>query len=204
MTWSITPLELCMIWELKDEKRYDMNDERYLKRYEKWWHVHNASGVVLKDNEIVEVVGTSCIMCVHASWGIPISHHEGRMRTSNGRTTIIMLCIARAMQSIMIVVLPLDVRIRPSWWDMGIPQDAWTHIMHEVPTTSTISLSFNTTPLALCTCHHFSYRFRYRSSFMSYRFSSFNSQIIHNSNGVILHVIYRNFMSFISCCIHTI
>ena len=25
----------------------------------------------------VEVMGTSCIMCVHASGGIPLSHHEG-------------------------------------------------------------------------------------------------------------------------------
>ena len=25
----------------------------------------------------VEVVGTSCIMCVHASGGIPLSRHEG-------------------------------------------------------------------------------------------------------------------------------
>ena len=41
------------------------------------WYVLNASEVVLKDNEIVEVVGTSCIMYVHASEGIPLSHHEG-------------------------------------------------------------------------------------------------------------------------------
>ena len=91
---SITLLELCMIWELKNEKRYDMNDERYLKRYEKWWHVHNASGVVLKDNEIVEVVGTSCIMCVHASREIHHPITRVRTRTSNGRTTIVTLYIA--------------------------------------------------------------------------------------------------------------
>ena len=41
----------------------------------------------------------------------------------------------------------------PSWWDRGIPLDAWTHIMHEIPTTSTISLSFDRTPLALSTYH---------------------------------------------------
>ena len=29
-----------MIWELKNEKRYDMNDERYLKRYEKWYDMY--------------------------------------------------------------------------------------------------------------------------------------------------------------------
>ena len=41
----------------------------------------------------------------------------------------------------------------PSWWDRGIPPNAWTHIMHEVPTTFIISLCFNTTPLALSTYH---------------------------------------------------
>ena len=34
MTWNITPIELCMILELKNEKQYDMNDERYMKWYD--------------------------------------------------------------------------------------------------------------------------------------------------------------------------
>ena len=34
MIWNIISLELCMIWELKNEKWYDMNDIRYVKWYD--------------------------------------------------------------------------------------------------------------------------------------------------------------------------
>ena len=33
-------VKICMIWERKNEKRYDMNDERYVKRYEKWYDMY--------------------------------------------------------------------------------------------------------------------------------------------------------------------
>ena len=42
----------------------------------------------------VEILGTSCIMCAHALGGYPYSITSVRMRTSNGRTTIVMFCIA--------------------------------------------------------------------------------------------------------------
>ena len=41
------------------------------------------------------ILGTSCIMCAHAFGGFPYSITRVRTRTSNGRTTIIMFCIAR-------------------------------------------------------------------------------------------------------------
>ena len=42
----------------------------------------------------VEMLGTSCIMCAHAFGGYPYSITRVRMRTFNGRTTIVMFCIA--------------------------------------------------------------------------------------------------------------
>ena len=42
----------------------------------------------------VEILGTSCIMCAHAFGGYPYSITRVRTRTSKGRTTIVMFCIA--------------------------------------------------------------------------------------------------------------
>ena len=38
----------------------------------------------------VEILGTSCIMCAHAFGGYPYSITRVWMRTSNGKTTIVM------------------------------------------------------------------------------------------------------------------
>ena len=42
----------------------------------------------------VEILGTSCIMCAHALRGYPYSITRVRTRTSNGRRTIVMFCVA--------------------------------------------------------------------------------------------------------------
>ena len=61
-----------MIWELKDEKRYDMNDERYLKRYKKWYDMYIMLAGLYER-----------IMKMEKFWdlmhlgGIPLSHQEG-------------------------------------------------------------------------------------------------------------------------------
>ena len=56
----ITPIGICMKCELKTRMTWSMERDR---------------GWSLMIN--VKVGGTSCIMCVHASWGIPLSYHEG-------------------------------------------------------------------------------------------------------------------------------
>ena len=84
---------------------YDLRTKKWETIWYEWWkisetiwkmiwYVLNASEVVLKDNEIVEVVGTSCIMCVHASGDTPYPITRVRTHTSNGRTMIVMLGIA--------------------------------------------------------------------------------------------------------------
>ena len=74
----ITPIGICMKCKLKMRMTWSMERDRGL--------------CSLMIN--VEVGRTSCIMCVHASGGYPYPITRVRTRTSNGRTTIVMLCIA--------------------------------------------------------------------------------------------------------------
>ena len=84
---------------------YDLRTEKWETIWQEWWtvsetiwkmirYVHNASGVVLKDNENVKVLGPHalCVLMHLGGYSYPIT--RVRMRTSNGRTMIVMLCIA--------------------------------------------------------------------------------------------------------------
>ena len=73
-----TPIGICMKCKLKIRMTWSMERERGL--------------CSLMIN--VEIGGTSCIMCVHVSGGYPYPISRVRTHTSNGRTTIVMLCIA--------------------------------------------------------------------------------------------------------------
>ena len=74
----ITSIGICMKCKLKMRRTWSMERDRGL--------------CSLMIN--VEVVGISCIMCVHASGGYPYPITRVRTCTSNGRTTIVILCIA--------------------------------------------------------------------------------------------------------------
>ena len=75
----------------------------------------------------------------------------------------------------------------PSWWDWGIPPNAWTHTMHEVPLLLHLSL-MTITPL---------------SRFMLHVILIFSSYFIHIPIGVMIPDNLSCFMSYNSCCSHS-
>ena len=104
---------------------YDLRIEGWETIWHEWWtisetiwkmiwYVHNVSGVVLKDNENEKVLGPHALCVLMHLGGYPYPITRVRTRTSNGRTTIVMLCIA----------LPWRLLVLASVWPKGLPEYA--------------------------------------------------------------------------------
>ena len=104
---------------------YDLRTEEWETIWYEWWtisetiwkmiwYVHNASGVVLKDNENGKVLGPHALCVLMHLGRIPLSHHEGTDPYIQWQDNDRYVCIA----------LPWRLLVLASVWPKGLPEYA--------------------------------------------------------------------------------